>query len=136
MQGTVRYCATAMIPAWLLSVAILISAVHFNAAQAQDNPKKNRNAIALACGKELIKHCSGVPVQGNNMLECLQKNQEKLPKRCVALANNVVRVCDIDAAQLCGGVAASGGNILGCLTTAKRSVSSRCNAVLDVAFVR
>jgi hypothetical protein len=136
MQRTVRYSAiAAIIPAWLLSFAILISAVHFNVAQAQDNPKKGR-AAAVACGKELIKLCSNVPVRGNNMLECLQKDQEKLTKRCVALANNVVRMCDRDAAQLCGGVAASSGNILGCLTTAKRSVSSRCNAALDAAFVR
>ena len=132
MQKTPRL----IVPAWLISFAILISGAQYNVAQAQDNPKKNRNAIALACGKELIKHCSGVPVQGNNMLECLQKNQEKLPKRCVALANNVVRVCDRDAAQLCAGVVASTGNILGCLTTARRSVSSRCNAALDAAFVR
>jgi hypothetical protein len=132
MQRTVRYSAIAAIT-WLLSVAILISAVHFNVAQAQS--KKGR-AVAVACGKELIKQCSGVPVQANNMLECLQKNQEKLPKRCVALANNIVRMCDRDAAQLCGGVVASSGNILGCLTTAKRSVSSRCNAALDAAFVR
>ena len=136
MQRTVRYSAiAAIIPAWLLSVAILISTVHFNVAQAQDNPKKGR-AAAVACGKELIKLCSGVPVQANNMLECLQKDQDKLPKRCVALANNVVRMCDRDAAQLCGGVAASSGNILGCLTTARRSVSSRCNAALDAAFLR
>ena len=135
MQRTVRYSAiAAIIPAWLLS-AILISAVHFNVAQAQDNPKKGK-AAAVACGKELIKLCSNVPVRGNNMLECLQKDQEKLPKRCVALANNIVRRCDRDAAQLCGGVVASSGNILGCLTTARRSVSSRCNAVLDAAFVR
>jgi hypothetical protein len=136
MQRTVRYSAiAAIIPACLFSVAILISGVHFNIVQAQDSPKKGR-AVAVACGKALVKQCSGVPVQGNNMLECLQKDQEKLTKRCVALANNVVRMCDRDAAQLCGGVAASSGNILGCLTTAKRSVSSRCNAALDAAFVR
>ena len=70
MQRTVRYSAiAAIIP--LFSVAILISA-----AQAQDNPRKTRTA--LACGKELKKQCSGVPVQANNMLECLQKNREKL----------------------------------------------------------
>src|SRR5262249_38053639 len=85
MQRTARFSAIAAIT-WLLSVAILISAAHFNVAQAQ----KGR-AAALACGKELIKQCSGVPVQANNMLECLQKSQEKLSARCVALANNVVR---------------------------------------------
>jgi Cysteine rich repeat len=70
------------------------------------------------------------------MIECLQKNQEKLSPRCVARANNVVRMCDRDAAQLCQNVVAGQGNILGCLTTAKRSVSRRCNAALDAAFLR
>jgi hypothetical protein len=121
MQKTVCYGAI---------VAILISAVHFNVAQAQSR------SAAVACGKELIKLCASVPVAANNMLECLRKDQEKLPKRCVALANNVVRMCDRDAVQLCGGVVASSGNILGCLTTARRSVSSRCNAALDAAYVR
>lgn len=132
MQRAVCYSAiVAMIRAWLLAFAILISAAHFNVAQA-----KSRAAAAVPCGKELINLCANVPVSANNMLECLQKDQGKLPKGCVALANNVVRMCDRDAAQLCAGVVASGGNILGCLTTAKRSVSSRCNAALDAAYVR
>ena len=131
MQPTVRRSAiAAIVPAWLLSVAILISGATFNVAQAQNR------AVARACGKELIKQCSGVPVQANNMLECLQKNQEKLSARCVARANNVVRMCERDAAQRCQNVVAGQGNILGCLTTAKRSVSRRCNAALDAAFLR
>jgi len=130
MQKSVRYTAiVAIIPVWLLSVAILTSAAH-----AQDNLRKTRTAIA--CGQELKKQCSGVPVQANNMLECLQKSQEKLSPRCVGRANNVVRNCERDAAQLCQNVVAGRGNILGCLTTAKRSVSRRCNAALDAAFLR
>jgi hypothetical protein len=130
MQKTVRYSAfAAIIPVCLLSVAILASA-----AQAQDNPRKPRTAVA--CGQELKKQCTGVPVLANNMLECLQKNQEKLSPRCVARANNVVRSCDRDAAQLCQNLVAGQGNILGCLTAAKRSVSRRCNAALDAAFLR
>jgi hypothetical protein len=35
MQKTVCYSAIVTIRAWLLSFAILISAVHFNVAQAQ-----------------------------------------------------------------------------------------------------
>ena len=93
MQRTVRYSAiTAIIPAWLLSVVILISAAHFNVAQA-----KNRRA-AVACGEEFKKQCSGVPVQANNMLACLQKAQ--VSARCAALAHRVVRMCDRDAVQL------------------------------------
>jgi Cysteine rich repeat len=134
MQRTIRFSAIAAIT-WLLSIAILLSVANFNVAQAQSNPKKGR-AAALACGEELKKQCSGVPVLANNMLECLKKNQEKLSPRCVARANNVVRSCDIDAAQHCQAVAAGQGNILGCLTTAKRMVSSGCNAALNAAFLR
>ena len=135
MQLTVRCRAIAtVVPTWSLSLslslAILISAAHFNVAQAQNR------AAARACGQELIKQCSGVPVQANNVLECLQKNHEKLSARCTALAHNIVRRCDRDAAQHCQAVVAGQGNILGCLTTAKRLVSSRCNAALDAAFLR
>jgi hypothetical protein len=135
MQRTIRFSVIAAIT-WFFSAVPLLSAAHFNVAQAQDNPKQTRTAIGLACGQQLKKQCSGVPVQANNMLECLQKSQEKLPARCRALANAVVRRCDIDAARLCQGVVAGQGNILGCLTTAKRSVSRRCNAALDAAFLR
>lgn len=44
-----------IIPALLLSVAMLISAFHYNVAQA-----KSRSAVAVACGKELKIQCSGV----------------------------------------------------------------------------
>jgi hypothetical protein len=113
----------------LLSVAMLISAVDYNAAQA-----KSRTVGAAACGHELKKQCSGVEVKANNMLECLQTSQ--VSARCAALAHHVVRSCDRDAAQLCQGVVAGRGNILGCLTAAKRAVSARCNAALNAAFLR
>jgi Cysteine rich repeat len=130
MQRTIRYSAiAAIIPACLLSVAMLIAAVHYNGAQA-----KSRTALASACGKELQKQCSGVPVLANNMLECLQK--AKVSRRCAALAHNIVRLCDRDAVQLCQGVVAGQGNILGCLTTAKGTVSSQCNAALNAAYLR
>ena len=136
--------ARSIIQAWLLSVAILISGAHYNVAQAQDNPKQHRTALC-ACGKEIKKQCSGGAVAGvqlasraaSSVLECFQKSQEKLPSRCAALANNVVRTCDADAARLCQGVVAgSQGNIVGCLTMAKNRVSSQCNAALDAAFLR
>ena len=126
MQKIVHYSAIAAIT-WLLSVAALISAAQFDVAQA----KKGR---AAGCGKELQKQCGGVPVLANNMLECLQKNQEKRSPRCVEQANNVVRSCDRDAVQYCQAVAAGKGNILGCLRTAKRVVSPQCQAALDAVF--
>jgi hypothetical protein len=131
-----------IIPAWIVSVAILIFGVHYNVAQAQDNPKLHR--VAVACGKELRKQCGGGAVAGSQLglgtggvLGCFQKAQAKLPKRCAALANNVVRGCNVDAERLCQGVVASpDGNIVGCLTMARHIVSSRCNAALDAAFLR
>jgi hypothetical protein len=129
MQKSVRYNAVvAIIPASLLPVVFLISALHYNVAQA-----KSRTATAVACGKELQKQCSGVPVKANNMLECLQKAQ--VSARCAALAHHVVRMCDRDAVQRCEGVVGGQGNILGCLTSARGVVSSRCNAALDAAFL-
>ena len=130
MQRTVRYSAiAAIIPASLLSVVFLTSAVHYNVAQA-----RSRHAAAVACGQELKKQCSGVPVKANNMLECLQK--AKLSRRCAALAHNIVRMCDRDAVQLCQGVVAGQGNILGCLSTARGAVSPQCNAALNAAYLR
>lgn len=127
--------ARSIIQAWLLSVAILIIGAQCRVADAQDNPKKTRTAVA--CGKAIKKQCSGVPVQANNVLECFQKSQDKLSKRCAALAISVVRMCDKDASRLCQGVVAgSQGNIVGCLTTAQNMVSSQCNAALDAAFLR
>ena len=133
MQRAIRYSA---IPVWLFSVAILISGIHLNVAQAKDSSKKNRATVAIACGKELTNQCNGVPVHGNNMLECLQKDQAKLSKGCAVLANHVARMCERDAVQRCQQVVAGGGNILGCLTTARGSVSSGCNAALDAVFPR
>jgi hypothetical protein len=134
--------ARSIIPAWLLSVAILISGAHYNVAQAQDNPKQHR--MAVACGKELRKQCSGGAVAGvqlglgtSSVLACFQKMQGKLPARCAALANNVVRMCNADAGRVCQGVVAGpDGNIVGCLTMARHMVSSQCNAALDAAFLR
>jgi hypothetical protein len=130
MQKSVRYNGVAaIVPASLLSIVFLISALHYNVAQA-----KSRTATAVACGKELQKQCSGVFVKANNMLECLQKAQ--VSARCAARAHHVVRMCDRDALQRCEGVVGGQGNILGCLTSARGVVSSRCNAALDAAFLR
>lgn len=130
-----RATIVTFIPASLLSITILICAGHFNVVQAQDSATKS-NALGLACGKELQNRCSNVAVHANNMLECLQNEQEKVSTKCTALANNVVRRCERDAVQLCQGMVAGGGNTLGCLTAAKGSVSARCNAALDAAFLR
>ena len=128
MQRAVSYSAiVAIIPACLLSVAILISAGHYNIAQA-----KSSATVASACGKELQKQCTAVPVYGNNMLACLRT--AKLSARCAALAHNIVRMCDRDAVQRCQGVVAGQGNILGCLTTAQGS--PQCNAALNATYLR
>ena len=106
--------ARSNIQAWLLSVAILISAVHYNVAQAQNNPKQITTAVAIACGKEIKKAVQRQPGRrrpigadrtaapvANSVLACFLKSQSKLSARCAALAINVVRMCDSDAARLC-----------------------------------
>ena len=124
MQRTVRYSAIAVIiPACLLSVAMLISAG--DVAQAKSR---------AACGKELQSHCIGTPSLANNMLACLAK--ARVSARCHAVAQNVVRSCERDAVQFCQGVVAGQGNILGCLTAARGVVSAHCNAALNAAFLR
>jgi hypothetical protein len=146
----IQRTARSIVPVLLLSVSILISGAYYDVAQAQDNPKKHGSAIALACGKEIKKQCSGSRVDPglmgadrtaapvvNSVLGCFQKSQENLSARCAALAMNVVHMCDSDAARLCSGVVAGPqGNIVGCLTMAKHMVSSQCNAALDAAFLR
>ena len=137
MQRTIRCRVIAtIIPAWLLSFAILISGAQLNVAQAQDNVKKDRVEEAVACGKQLRSQCSGVPAGENQLLICLQQSETNLSTRCAALARNVVDRCGKDAARYCKGVVAGKGNIIECLTTAKRSVSSRCNAAIDAAYLR
>jgi hypothetical protein len=124
----IQRIASSIIPAWFLSVAILISAVHYNVAHAaQDNPKKHGNAVALACGKEIKKQCSGSRVDPGLMGA----------DRTAASAMSVVDMCDSDAARLCSGVVAGPeGNIVGCLTMARNVVSPQCNAALDAASLR
>ena len=129
-------CSRAIIPTWLLFAVIIASASQINVAQALDAQRNPRAESAFVCGKELKNRCSGVPVLANNMLECLHKEQGRLSKRCAALGNRVVHMCERDAAQLCQGVVAGSGNIFGCLTAARRSVSTRCNTALDAAFLR
>ena len=129
-QRTVRFSAIAAMTS-LLSVAILVTAAHFDVAQAQ----KGR-AAAVACGKELQKVCTGVFIFGNNTLECLKRDQDKLSPRCAALAHKIVRTCDRDAAQRCQGHVLGQSGVLGCLTAARGSVSARCNAALDAAYLR
>jgi len=118
----------------LLSGTLLILSVHFTVGHAQDRPKNMKTAVA--CGNQIKQQCSGVPVQANNLLECIQRSQEKMSPKCAALALNVVRLCDSDANRLCKGVVASQGNILGCLTMANNRVSTRCSAALDAASLR
>ena len=135
----------AIMSAWLLAIAILISPVHFNAAQARDVLKKGGVALAQACGKEMKKLCSDLPVRAGGqlgggsgqLLACLYASEKKLSAQCIALGDNVVRGCDRDAAQLCQGVVASAhGNIIGCLTMARNVVSAQCNSAIDAAFLR
>ena len=126
LQRTVHISAITAITS-LLSVAILISAVHFNVAQAQKAELAAKSYKNTAPVYQCLETTCSI---------CLNKVQDKLSKRCAASANNIVRSCDRDAAQICPGVVAGLDNILGCLTTARLLVSGGCNAVLDAAYLR
>jgi Cysteine rich repeat len=130
LQRSIR-CSTIAAIVSLLSVAVLISSAQFDVAQAQTG-----RAAAIACGEKLKQQCSGVTEFGTNMLDCLKKDRDKLPKRCAAMANNLMRKCDRDAARRCQGNVAGQGSVIDCLTIARRSVSARCNAALDAAYLR
>jgi hypothetical protein len=94
---------------------------------------------ALTCGKQIIRHCSGKPVAGSStsLLACAKLSVKTHSQRCAALADNIVRMCELDALRLCQGLVAGSGNIItGCLTPAKNSVSLQCNAAIDAAFLR
>jgi len=132
---TMQKITRSIIHSSLLSFSILIFGAQYSVSNAQDTPKRTRGAVV--CGNAIKKQCSGVPVQANNVFECFQKNQDKLTKKCSALALNVIRMCDRDASSLCQGVVAgSQGNIVGCLTMARNRVSPQCNTALDAAGLR
>ena len=95
-------------------------------------------ATNSACGKQIIKQCSGKPVGGSSheLLACAKGSTKTFSKRCAALADNLVRMCELDALRLCQGLVAGSGNIITCLTVAKNSVSSQCNAAIDAVALR
>jgi hypothetical protein len=66
------------------------------------------NRVAVTCGNQIIKHCSGKPVAGSSMslLACAKLSVKTHSKRCAALADNIVRTCEQDALRLCQGVVA------------------------------
>ena len=68
------------------------------------------NRAALTCGKQIIKHCSGKPVAGSSMslLACAKLSIKTHSQRCAALADNIVRMCELDALRLCQGLVAGG----------------------------
>jgi hypothetical protein len=136
LRGAFRHCG--VITAIAFSAVMFISDARFNVAEAQ-----KARAEDLACGQELQKRCSGkaVPVPTDpwyktDILSCLAQEKDKLSKKCVARAANVLKSCGADANRLCKGNVAGQGNLLACLTTARGVVSARCNAALDAAYLR
>lgn len=80
MQPTVcRSPIAAIVPAWLLSVAIVISAAAFNVAQAQSGPKRDR-AIALACGKELKNSAAVCQCRQTTCSSAFKGDKRNFPK--------------------------------------------------------
>ena len=97
------------------------------------------HSVAVRCGNQIIKHCSGKPVGGSSyeLLACARLSVKTHSQRCAALADNIVRTCEKDALRFCQGLVAGSANIItGCLTPARNSVSPQCNAAIDAVFLR
>lgn len=134
-QRPVHYSTlAAMIPLWILSFVFLISDVYYDSAEAQDNPKKHKTAVAVACGKELKKNVQRCASARKQHASSASKRTKKNFRQGAQHWRTMLCMCDRDAAQRCESVVAGQGNILGCLTVARRSVSAQCNAALDAVF--
>jgi hypothetical protein len=119
---------------------VSVSAQTIGYAEAYDR-------IAKACGSDIAKLCSNVPLANGGVKNCLAKNQAKvssvcksttaqtfalLEKRAVA-QTSALKVCDADSRRLCQGVVAHDGYRLQCLLKAERFTRAACNQVITDA---
>ena len=107
--------------------AFLVSAVHFNVAQAR--------TVALAAVNNFKNSAAVCQCSRTICASASKRAKEKFPQdawgwRTMLCA--VVRQTQCSIAKPPPGQS----NSLGCLRTAKRVVSPQCNAALDTAYVR
>jgi hypothetical protein len=103
--------------------------------------------IAVACGADVQKFCSGVQLGDNGVRDCLTKNQARVSGRCKAVVADTFallqaraqaqasarRVCDPDVREFCSGVVPHDGHQLTCLLQSNRVTSAACRQVLTDA---
>ena len=97
-----------------------------------------------ACGKEINRHCSGVPDAHGQLLACLYQHQASLSPKCegtvwgsmerlgkvLAKDRNVLRECDVDARQWCKETISGGGNLVSCFLRGQQVMSPQCKAAV------
>ena len=124
----------------LLAFAVPAQAATISFAEAM-------TVMARDCGKDVAKHCKGVPLANFAIGTCLVENQAKVTPVCIATLaavrtslaerlqaqKDALKVFRGDAARRCQGVVQSDGHILECLLKAANTVSKKCNAAITNA---
>ncbi|WP_247030505.1 cysteine rich repeat-containing protein [Ancylobacter crimeensis] len=105
--------------------------------------------IAKSCGKAITTYCGKVNIGSGKVLDCLEKNNAKVPPQCftdlrAAIASidkrsvarqDAFRLCRADAAQFCGSVQPGDANLLDCLLASRKVVNKACQqALLDAGW--
>jgi hypothetical protein len=135
-----RYLSISLAVAVLISIGSGAMAETIGYAQAYDR-------IAAACGKDVQKLCSGVPLGDEGVRKCLEAKQAKVSGKCKSTMADTFallqaridaqgaarRVCDPDVREFCTGVEPHDGHQLTCLLDSSRVVSQRCRQVLTDA---
>lgn len=135
-----RYISISLAIAALLAICTSATAETIGYAQAYDR-------IASACGKDIQKLCSGVPLGNHGVRNCLAQKQAQVSRKCKSAMTEAIvllqaridaqtsarRVCDADLREYCSGVQPHDGHQLTCLLQSTRVVSQRCRQVLSDA---
>lgn len=137
---TYRFFAAAMAAVLWLGAAHQAAAQTISFAEAYDR-------IAGACGADIRKHCSGVPLGNGQVRTCLANHAAEVSPTCKGVVADVFallerrmqaqatvrQVCDADIQRLCPGVVQHDGYVLSCMLKASRAVSGACNQTITDA---
>ncbi len=103
--------------------------------------------LAGACGADIRKHCSGVPLGNGQVKACLAQHAAEISPTCTGTIAEVFallerrtqaqatirQVCSADIQRLCPGVVQHDGYVLSCMLKASRAVSAACNQTITDA---
>ncbi|QIB32396.1 hypothetical protein [Ancylobacter pratisalsi] len=100
--------------------------------------------IAKSCGPSIERFCSKDNIGTGTVQQCLQANQDKVPKQCfddfaavqasiakrVAAQQGAWKACAASAQQFCSGVQPGDANLLDCLLASSKVVRPACQQTL------